>query len=108
MGFQSVEWTRVLRFVRGMLYARTRGLWNFVITERGMGGMYRARSDGVFVKASRAFLLKISLKREKTNSAPCVPLGELKEDAVIMRILCSNQPINVSQLNLSSQSCGYR
>ena len=63
----------VLRFVRGTLYA-----WVMEIRDRmGGGGGGGAKIDGVLVKACRAFLLKISLKRKKTKSVPCVPLGEL-------------------------------
>ena len=74
----------------------------------GGGGENGARTDSVFVKACRAFLLKISLKRENKNSAPCVPLGELKKDPMIMWSLRMNQPINASQLNVSAQPCGDR
>ena len=63
----------VLRFVRGMLYA----WWVMVFRDHRGAREGGARIDGAFVKACRAFLLKISLTREKTKSAPCVLLGEL-------------------------------
>ena len=89
--------------MRGTLYA-----WVMEIRDRMGGGGGVARTDGFFVKACRAFLLKISLKREKTKSAPCVLLGELKEDQTIMWSFRMNPPINVSQPNVSAQPCGHR
>ena len=71
-GVRACRVDTVLRFVRGMLYA-----WVMVFRDRGGAREGGARIDGVFVKACRAFLLNISLKSEKTKSAPCVPLGEL-------------------------------